>query len=215
MSDYDRVYRLQQQFTEHRGVNTIDEIWSLEHPPIYTLGLAGRTEHILNTGTIPVFKIDRGGQITYHGPGQLVIYLMLDIQRLKVSIKKYVRTLEQAVIEMLEYLNIVGARRTKMPGVYVSERKIASLGIRMRKGCCYHGLSVNVNMDLSPFKGINPCGIAGLEVTQLSEIGVNLTTKAVNFILVPIILRLLGYEEMESSYIGDSSDTTGLKCEAG
>ncbi len=214
MSDYDRIYRLQQQFTDQRRSKTVDEIWSLEHPPVYTLGLAGKTEHILNAGTIPVVNIDRGGQITYHGPGQLVVYPMLDLRRLSISIKQYVHTLEQAVIEMLEHLNIIGTRQNSAPGVYVSDKKIASLGIRMRKGCCYHGLAVNVNMDLSPFKEINPCGIEGLEITQLSEASINLATSEVNSLLLPIILRLLGYEEIEKSSISDNSDTADVICEA-
>jgi len=214
MSDYDQIYRLQQQFADQRGSKTVDEIWCLEHPSVYTLGLAGKTEHILNAGTIPIINTDRGGQITYHGPGQLVVYPMLNLRQLSLSIKQYVHTLEQAVIEMLEHLNIVGTRQNSAPGVYVSDKKIASLGIRMRKGCCYHGLAVNVNMDLSPFKEINPCGIEGLEVTQLSEAGISLATSEVNSILIPLILRLLGYEEIEKICTSDNCDTADVICEA-
>ncbi len=169
--DYQTSYQAMSTFTTQRDSAVADEIWCLQHPAVYTLGLAGKPEHILDAGKIPVIKTDRGGQVTYHGPGQLVVYLLLDLRRRKIGIKDYVYLLEQSVIEYLEHAGLSAARQAGAPGVYINGRKIAALGIRVRKGCCYHGLAVNVNMDINPFKGINPCGYAGLEVTQLSDYG--------------------------------------------
>lgn len=161
-----------QRFTDTRSTDTPDELWLLQHPPVYTLGQAGKREHLLNTGNIPVYPIDRGGQVTYHGIGQLIVYVLMNIKRRNWGVKKLVFALEQAVIDYLASQNLSGNRRENAPGVYVDERKIASLGLRIRRGCSYHGLSLNVDMDLTPFQGINPCGYAGLEVTQLRDLGI-------------------------------------------
>ena len=159
------------RFTAQRQAEAKDEIWSLQHPSIYTLGLAGKEDHILDAGQIPVVKTDRGGQVTYHGPGQLIMYLLLDLRRRKIGIKDYVHLLEQALIDYLEQTGLSATRRAGAPGVYIDDRKIAALGVRVRRGCCYHGLSLNVDMDVNPFKGINPCGYPELEVVQLADFG--------------------------------------------
>lgn len=169
---YMPTYRAMQQFTDTRQPETTDEIWILQHPPVYTLGLAGRWEHLHRPGDILVYPTDRGGQVTYHGPGQLIVYILLDLKRRHFAVKRLVYLLEQAVIDYLSHQQIVGERRDKAPGVYVQGRKLAALGLRVRHGCSYHGLSLNVAMDLTPFQGINPCGYAGLEVTQLRDLGV-------------------------------------------
>lgn len=156
-------------FTDSRDADTPDELWLLEHPPVFTLGQAGRPEHLLAPGTIPVIQTDRGGQVTYHGPGQLVAYVLLDLRRAGIGIKRLVERLEQAVIDLLAEHGIEAERRANAPGVYVAGAKIASLGLRVRNGCSYHGLALNVDMDLEPFSRINPCGYAGLSITQLVD----------------------------------------------
>jgi lipoyl(octanoyl) transferase len=156
-------------FTDSRDADTPDALWLLEHPPVFTLGQAGRPEHLLAPGTIPVIQTDRGGQVTYHGPGQLVAYLLLDLRRAGIGIKRLVERLEQAVIDLLAEHGVAAERRADAPGVYVAGAKIASLGLRVRNGCCYHGLALNVDMDLEPFGRINPCGYAGLAVTRLVD----------------------------------------------
>lgn len=173
LADYETVWHDMQAFTAARTPATPDELWLLEHPPVFTLGRNGKPEHLLDTGAIPVIKVDRGGQVTYHGPGQLVAYTLLDITRRQLGVQSLVRILEQAVIDLLEDYRIVGRRRDKAPGVYVDDRKIAALGLRVRKGRSFHGLSFNVDMDLGPFAMINPCGYRGLEMTQLADLGVN------------------------------------------
>lgn len=173
LADYETVWHDMQAFTAARSPATPDELWLLEHPPVFTLGRNGKPEHLLSTGAIPVIKVDRGGQVTYHGPGQLVAYTLLDITRRQLGVQSLVRILEQAVIDLLADYRIVGRRRDKAPGVYVDDRKIAALGLRVRKGRSFHGLSFNVDMDLAPFAMINPCGYRGLEVTQLADLGVN------------------------------------------
>lgn len=157
------------------GADTVDELWLVEHPPVFTLGQAGKPEHLLHDIGVPVIPIDRGGQITYHGPGQVVVYLLLDLQRRHLKVRELVSRIEQAVIDLLAQYQIVASRRDGAPGVYVGAAKVAALGLRVRNGCCYHGLSLNVDMDLSPFQAINPCGYEGLAVTQLRDLGVNLT----------------------------------------
>jgi lipoyl(octanoyl) transferase len=158
-----------QAFTDRRNPATPDEIWLLEHPPVFTLGQAGRPEHLLDPGEIPVLQVDRGGQVTYHGPGQLVLYLLLDLRRRRLGVRQLVSLMEQAVVGLLGSYGIGASARRDAPGVYVEARKIASLGLRVRHGCSFHGLSLNVNMDLAPFQRINPCGYPGLEVTQLVD----------------------------------------------
>ncbi|MDM8565623.1 lipoyl(octanoyl) transferase LipB [Candidatus Halobeggiatoa sp. HSG11] len=172
--EYQPIHQAMQHFTDTRYADTPDELWILQHQPIYTLGQAGKPEHLLNVGNIPVYQSDRGGQVTYHGPGQLIVYVLMDIKRVNLGVKKLVHTLEQAIINYLSILKISSNRRDNAPGVYVNNKKIAALGLRIRKGCSYHGLSLNVDMDLQPFQGINPCGYADLEVTQLSELGIKM-----------------------------------------
>jgi len=180
LADYTATWREMQAFTDTRTAESPDELWLLQHPPVFTLGRNGKTEHLLHhTGDIPVIHVDRGGQVTYHGPGQLVAYPLLDLQRRRLGIQPLVRLLEQSVINLLADYSIRAGRRDKAPGVYVDGRKIAALGLRVRRGCCYHGLSLNVDMDLSPFSMINPCGFAGLEVTRLADLGIDVPFDAV------------------------------------
>jgi lipoyl(octanoyl) transferase len=168
--DYAACLADMQTFTDQRDADTPDELWLVEHPPVFTLGLAGKPEHVLDAGDIPVVRCDRGGQITYHGPGQVVLYALLDLNRAGLGVKALVTLLEQAVIDLLAGFDITAERRPGAPGVYVAGAKIAALGLRVRRGCCYHGLSFNVAMDLAPFTRINPCGYAGLAVTQLRDL---------------------------------------------
>lgn len=169
--DYESTWREMQSFTDRRDEQTRDEIWCLEHPPVFTLGMNGKPEHVLAAGDIPVVKIDRGGQVTYHGPGQLVVYPLLDLRRWQLGVRELVVMLENAVIATVAEWNISAAGRRDAPGVYVDGRKLASIGLRIRRGCSYHGLALNIAMDLEPFRRINPCGFAGLQVTQVSELG--------------------------------------------
>ena len=167
---YNSTWRRMQAFTEQRGANTADELWLVEHPPIFTLGRAAKEEHLLNPGDIPVVRIDRGGQVTYHGPGQLVLYTLIDLQRRGLGVRALVDLLEQSVIRLLQELGIDAVARRDAPGVYVDGAKIAAVGLRIRKGRSLHGLSLNLEMDLEPFSRINPCGYQGLAVTQLSDL---------------------------------------------
>jgi lipoyl(octanoyl) transferase len=169
--DYEPTWREMQRITDTRDANTPDEIWLLEHPPVFTLGLNADPSHVLAAGDIPVVKIDRGGQVTYHGPGQLVVYPLIDIRRAGMGVRDLVTALERAVIAYCASLGIEAECRKNAPGVYVAGRKIASVGLRIRRGASYHGLAFNVNMDLDPFQRINPCGYAGLQMTQLAALG--------------------------------------------
>lgn len=169
--DYAPTWAAMRAFTDARTNASDDELWLLQHPPVFTLGQAGRPEHILAPGAIPVVQTDRGGQVTYHGPGQLIAYLLLDLRRAGFGVKGLVHLLEQAVIDLLAEVGIQAQARSDAPGVYVAGAKIASLGLRVRKGCSYHGLALNVDMDLGPFSRINPCGYPGLAVTQLADLG--------------------------------------------
>ena len=168
--DYQATWERMQQFTQQRTGETADELWFLQHPPVFTLGMAGRREHLLAPGNIPVISTDRGGQVTYHGPGQLVVYTLIDLRRAGLGVRDLVTALEQSVIHYAATLGITATARREAPGVYVAGRKLASVGIRIRRGCSYHGLALNVNMDLEPFERINPCGYAGLAMTQLADI---------------------------------------------
>jgi len=172
MVEYQPTWDAMKKFTAERGPETRDEIWLVQHPPVYTQGLAGKPEHLLYSTSIPVVKIDRGGQITYHGPGQIVAYLLLDMRRWKISVRKLVRLMEQAVIDLLAEYGVSAQGREDAPGVYVGEAKIAALGLKIKNGYCYHGLALNVDMDLAPFSNINPCGYAGMRVTQVCELGI-------------------------------------------
>lgn len=166
---YETVWRQMRDFTDQRQAETADELWLVQHPPVFTQGQAGRAEHLLNPGDIPVVQTDRGGQVTYHGPGQIVAYPLLDLRRLRLGVRELVSLLESTVIQFLETWDLAAVARPDAPGVYVDGRKIASLGLRVRRGCSFHGVSLNVQMDLSPFLRINPCGYNGLQMTQLAD----------------------------------------------
>ena len=170
-TDYEEVFHAMQAFTAERTSQTLDEIWLTEHDPVFTQGQAGKEEHLLAPGDIPVVQSDRGGQVTYHGPGQIVGYLLFDLRRLELSVRGLVSGIEDAVVNTLACYEISGKPRRDAPGVYVDNAKIAALGLRVRRGCSYHGLSLNVNMDLAPYARINPCGLAGIDVTQMCDLG--------------------------------------------
>ena len=172
MVDYLSIWQEMKDFTLARTKNTFDEIWLLQHPQVYTLGVAGKREHLLKNNGISVVRTDRGGQITHHGPGQIVAYLLLDIRRLKLGVRELVRQMEGAVIDLLEEYSVDAKVRKDAPGVYVENAKIAALGLKVKNGCCYHGIALNVDMDLTPFSAINPCGYSGLEITQTSDLGI-------------------------------------------
>ena len=189
--DYAPTFQAMQAFTASRTAETADELWIVEHPPVYTLGQAGKPEHILRDIGIPLVQIDRGGQVTYHGPGQVVIYLLLDLPRLKIKVRELVTAIEQAVIDLLGNYGVSAARWDGAPGVYVGEAKVAALGLRIRNGCSYHGVSLNVDMDLSPFAAINPCGYPGLQVIQTKDLNIPLTADEAGEQLSQQLLRQL------------------------
>jgi lipoyl(octanoyl) transferase len=191
LRDYESVWHEMQQFTEQRDENTADEIWLLEHPPVFTLGLNGKREHILDAGDIPVIQCDRGGQVTYHGPGQLIVYLLLDLKRRNLGVKQLVNKIEQAIIDLLADSGIESQRRDKAPGIYVSDSKIAALGLRVRRGCCYHGLSLNIDMDLEPFTRINPCGFPDLKANQLQDLLPGATLQETSATILKQLLKQL------------------------
>ena len=180
-----------QDFTQSRTVDTSDELWIVEHPPIFTLGLNGKILYIRDTRGIPVVHCDRGGQVTYHGPGQIILYTLLDLKRRELGIKVLVNMLEQSVVSLLQSVDLYGELKVNAPGVYVDNKKIASLGLRVRKGYTYHGLSMNVTMDLSPFSYIDPCGYPGLEVTDLKNLGVTLNSEEVGLELAKNLAKQL------------------------
>jgi lipoyl(octanoyl) transferase len=171
MADYEATWQQMRRFTDERGTDTADELWLLEHPPVFTLGMAADHSHVLAAGDIPVVPTDRGGQVTYHGPGQLVAYVLLDLKRHALTVRGLVMLLEQCVIEVLAAQGIAALGRRDAPGVYVDGRKLAALGLRVRRGASYHGLALNVDLDLAPFARINPCGMAGMPVTSLRQLG--------------------------------------------
>jgi len=173
--EYEPTCEAMRQFTAERGQNTEDELWLLEHPQVFTLGLNGKDEHVLNTHDIPLVNTDRGGQVTFHGPGQLIVYTLIDLKRAKIGVREMISGLENSVVSMLKQLDIEAKSRSDAPGVYVEGRKIASLGLRVKRGACYHGLSLNVAMDLTPFSYINPCGYQGMEVIDLKSLACDLT----------------------------------------
>ena len=176
LQPYECILKDMQNFTQERTEESTDEIWVLEHLPVYTLGLNGKSEHLLNPGKIPVIKCDRGGQVTYHGPGQLVVYTLLDLDRLKLGIRQLVTLLEQAMITTLAQFDLTAIAKPEAPGVYVNGKKIGSIGIRIKRNCSYHGISLNNNMDLTPFDHINTCGFKDLQVTQLADFGISIST---------------------------------------
>ena len=172
LAPYEPTWRAMQEFTTHRDATTADELWLVQHPPVYTLGQAGKPEHLIRPTEIPLVKIDRGGQITYHGPGQVVAYLLLDLHRRHLKVREMVQLLEQALIDCIADYGLDARRKDGAPGVYIDGDKIAALGLRVKNGCSYHGLSLNVDMDLTPFTWINPCGYSGLKTIQLKDFGV-------------------------------------------
>ncbi len=200
LQPYEPVWQAMQEYTAQRDAESADEIWLLQHQPVYTLGRNGKPEHILNPGTIPVLQIDRGGQVTYHGPGQLVAYLLIDLKRLKLGVREMVSAMENAIIGVLAEYGIHAVARADAPGVYVGESKIAALGLRIRQGRCYHGLSLNLDMDLQPFTQINPCGYEGMAVSQLADYTDRWQWQQVEQQLISQLSRQLGelpYTEIE------------------
>lgn len=202
LREYEPVWREMQAFTHSRNGQSQDELWLVEHPPVYTLGLNGKRQHLLQASNIPVVQVDRGGQITYHGPGQLVLYLLLDLQRKQMGIRDIVNSLEQSVIALLKTYHIDSESRKDAPGVYVQEKKIAALGLRVRRGCCYHGLSLNVGMDLSPFEYINPCGYPGMSVTQLRDLEVHHSMDQIADQLLTQVVESLGCQAVPEDAVG-------------
>ena len=194
LSDYADACRRMRRVTDQRDDASRDELWLLEHPRVFTLGQAGRTEHLLDPGEIPVVDSDRGGQVTYHGPGQLVAYVLMDLRRRQLGVRNLVDGLEQCVIDMLAAEGVAGERRMRAPGVYVSGRKVCALGLRIRNGCSYHGLALNVNMDLQPFQRIDPCGYPGLEVTQLRDLGIPWDMRETGTRLLAAFVRQFAYQ---------------------
>jgi lipoyl(octanoyl) transferase len=196
VTGYDSCWRSMQSFTAARGRETPDEVWLTEHSPVYTLGLAGRREHVHDTAGVPVVQVDRGGQVTYHGPGQLVAYLLFDLRRARGGVRAMVRAIEAAVIDCVGALGVHAYGKLDAPGVYVArdgcEAKLAALGLKVRNGCTYHGLALNVDMDLSPFRAINPCGYRGLEVTSLARLGVVIDVDRAGAALAPHLVDRLG-----------------------
>ena len=203
LRDYLPVWQAMQDFTDRRDAATPDELWLVEHPPVFTQGMNGKPEHLLEPGDIPVVPVDRGGQVTYHGPGQVIAYSLLDLRRRGLGVRELVQRLEFGIIDLLAGYGIEAVGRRDAPGVYVEGRKIASLGLRVRRGCSYHGLSLNVAMDLAPFDRINPCGYPGLEVTRTVDLGGPTTWDEAADALVPYLLRQLARPTTPVAASGD------------
>ena len=195
---YEPVWHAMQAFTDARTETSDDELWFVEHEPVFTLGQAGKPEHVLAAGDIPVLNVDRGGQVTYHGPGQIVAYPLLDLRRLKLGVREMVHRIEQSIIDTLAEWNVTAMRREGAPGVYVGDAKIAALGLRVRRGCTFHGLAFNIAMDLEPFHRINPCGYAGLQVTQLLDLGGPSRLADVEDVLIVELGRQFGLSPQEA-----------------
>lgn len=193
LTSYTTTWQLMKIFTNQRTPATPDQFWLVEHLPVFTQGQAGKPQHLLDPGLIPVIQSDRGGQVTYHAPGQLVIYLLINLNRKNLGVKSLITSMEHAIIALLAQHNILGTTQTKAPGVYVNQCKIASLGLRVRRGCSYHGLSLNVNMDLEPFNRINPCGYPDLKVVQMCDFNHSISTTEVAPQLVTHLMQHLGY----------------------
>jgi lipoyl(octanoyl) transferase len=194
LADYEPTWHAMQSFTDARDADTPDQLWLVQHPPVFTQGQAGKAEHVLAPGDIPVIQVDRGGQVTYHGPGQIVAYPLVDLRRRGIGVKDFVHRIEQAIIDVLADYGVSGERVAGAPGIYVGGAKIASLGLRVRRGCTFHGLAFNIDMDLEPFQRINPCGFAGLQVTQLSAF-TPVEAGEVEAHLVESLAEGLGYSE--------------------
>lgn len=210
MVDYQQTWQQMQSFTQNRTADTPDELWLLQHPAVFTQGQAGKAEHILFAGDIPVVQTDRGGQVTYHGPGQLVAYVLFDLKRLGIGIRNLVTNLEQAIIDTLREYDINAHGRRDAPGVYVDQAKICSIGLRVKRGSTYHGIAFNINMDTSPFQRINPCGMANLPITQVRDFAPNISVEAIEQQLIAHIVHIFGYNGrfetmMRAEY--ESSDT--------
>lgn len=197
LQPYEPVSQAMHEFTDMRDDTTPDEIWLVEHMPVFTQGQAGKAEHLLMTGDIPVIQSDRGGQVTYHGPGQQVMYVLLNLKRRKLGVRELVTLLEQTVVNTLAEYGIDAHPRADAPGVYVGEKKICSLGLRIRKGCSFHGLALNINMDLTPFQRINPCGYAGMEMTQMRQWVDTATPENIRPVLLKKFLALLNNPDYE------------------
>lgn len=197
LRDYEPVWQAMQAFTDNRDASTQDEIWLVEHHPIFTQGQAGKAEHILMPGDIPVVQVDRGGQVTYHGPGQQVIYLLLNIKRRKLGVRHLVTAMEEAVVNLLAKFDITAYPKPDAPGVYVDEKKVCSLGLRIRNGCSFHGLALNVNMDLSPFQRINPCGYSGMEMIDTASLNGPVSLKDAGQALTNLLLDALSITDKE------------------
>ncbi|CDT27098.1 lipoyl(octanoyl) transferase LipB [Vibrio coralliirubri] len=195
--DYEPVWKAMHKFTDERTEEDVDQVWLVEHNPVFTQGQAGKAEHVLNAGDIPVIQSDRGGQVTYHGPGQLVAYFLINIRRKKFGVRDLVTHIENLVINTLKAYNIDSAARPDAPGVYVDGKKICSLGLRIRRGCSFHGLALNVDMDLSPFLRINPCGYQGMEMAQVSQLGGPSDLENVEQQLIQELVELLGYDQVD------------------
>lgn len=194
--DYVTVWQAMQTFTHHRTEQTLDEIWLLEHHPVFTQGQNGKAEHILNPGAIPIVQTDRGGQVTYHGPGQLMVYTLIDLKRKQFYVRELVSKLEQSVVDFLSQYRVNAHADPKAPGVYVDDHKICSIGLRIRRGCSYHGLAFNINMDMAPFTCINPCGFSGLRMTQLLDVCGTGDVYAAGNGLVDYLCKNLGYRDV-------------------
>lgn len=195
LQDYEPVWQAMQKFTAERIDSTPDELWCLEHPPVFTMGLNGKKEHLLNIKNIPVIDIDRGGQVTYHGPGQLVIYTLIDLKRLNIGVKELVSFIEKSIIQLLKQYDINAQGKENAPGVYVNNAKIAALGLRIKRNKSYHGLSLNIDMDLTPFEQINPCGYEGLAITQIKDLKPTLNLSHIKTDLISHLSQFLGYNK--------------------
>ena len=206
IADYEPVWREMQAFTDTRDKQTPDQLWLVQHPPVFTQGQAGKAEHVLAPGDIPVVQVDRGGQVTYHGPGQIVAYPLIDIRRKGIGVREFVNRIEESIIGVLALHGVQGQRVEGAPGIYVDGNKVASLGLRVRRGCTFHGLAFNIDMDLEPFQRINPCGFAGLQVTQLSDLAV-VTLEQAEQELVESLARQLRYSETEELEPGRRQDS--------
>jgi len=202
LTDYCETWEKMKAYTQSRDAASADELWITEHAPVFTQGHNGKSEHLLNTADIPVIQIDRGGQVTYHGPGQLVLYCLLDLNRLGLGVRSLVTQIEISIIELLARYNVSAEARKDAPGVYIDQAKIAALGLRVRKGCCYHGLSLNVDMDLSPFAGINPCGMAGQSVTQMRDLNISINLEQAGRELAQLLIENINRGQKESGNTG-------------
>ncbi|MFK5914550.1 MAG: lipoyl(octanoyl) transferase LipB [Woeseiaceae bacterium] len=198
LQEYKPIWQAMQKFTAERNNSTADELWCLQHPPIFTMGLNGKEKHLLNIDNIPVINIDRGGQVTYHAPGQLIIYTLIDLARLNIGVKDLVNIIERSIIQLLARYKIIARGKENAPGVYVEQEKIAALGLRIKRNKSYHGLSLNIDMDLNPFLQINPCGYEGLQVTQITDHIQETSFNQIQQELVSIISRNLGYEKISN-----------------